>query len=98
MTHASNMTFQELAELTTRIDNYNYHQRNDITADSLHTEFWEALHRLRLSPNRKAILEDWKYKGDLLCTEKTHANEAKQFTLLTWEKSFVLDFWMGIYH
>jgi len=92
------MTFQELAELTTLIDNNNNTNNHSLTPDMLHNILWSGLNRLRHSPNKKTIIEEWKYRSDLISTENSHANNNKQFVLIEWEKSFVLDFWMSIYH
>ena len=95
------MSKQELDDLTKIIDSYNYNDKNKeiITPAILHHELWNGLNKLRHAENKDALLEEWKYNTEFITTEKCHQNDVSQFKLLDiWEESFVLYFWMCIYH
>ena len=93
------MTPQELAELTERIDTYNYHNEDMITPQSLHAKLWPSLQQLRQAPNKAELLGDWKYKKELESAEVSHATNANAHMKLDdWEQRFVVDFWLCIYH
>jgi hypothetical protein len=92
------MEQQELNELTNLIDDCNYSKEPSITVKMLHERLWSRLNTLRLATNKDELIAEWKYKSDLISTEKSHENNNKDFDKVGWEQSFVLSFWMGIYH
>jgi hypothetical protein len=92
------MEQQDLLEVTMLIDDCNYNKEPIITVDMLHERLWNGLNKLRLATNKDELIEEWKYKSDLISTEKSHENNNKDFDKVGWEHSFVLSFWMGIYH
>ena len=92
------MEKHELLELTTLIDDCNYSNNTMITVEMLHERLWPGLNKLRMTPNKDDLIGSWKYKSDILSTERSHANSLQSFTNVDWENSYVLAFWMGIYH
>lgn len=93
------MSKQELDDLTKIIDYLNYENKEIITPTILHHELWNGLNKLRHAENKRAILEEWKYKTEFITTEKCHQHDVSHFKLIhLWEESFVLYFWMCIYH
>ena len=98
---SQNMSEQELNNLTSLIDNYNYDNKKIITPAGLHETLWIGLNQLRNAENKTALLEGWKYSSQLSATESTHETKVSHFKKLEenlWEQSFVLYFWMCIYH
>ena len=85
-----------LTTLTALIDNINDEPR--ITAEFLHTTLWSLMHQLRTDPKREALLLEWKYKTDFLSTEEYHQNEQQTCPQLKWEQSYVMFFYLCIYH
>uniref|UniRef100_A0A6C0IIQ1 Uncharacterized protein n=1 Tax=viral metagenome TaxID=1070528 RepID=A0A6C0IIQ1_9ZZZZ len=93
------MQQQDLDALTNIIDNYNYANEEHITPESLHEKLWYGFNSLRNAPNKEALMEGWKYKETFVCTEDSHKENKSHFKLIDdWEQSFVLHFWMCIYH
>jgi hypothetical protein len=92
------MEQQDLLELTNLIDDCNYNKEPTITVNMLHERLWSGLNKLRTALNKDDIIPMWKYGLDFINTEKNHANNNQSFTIIDWEKSFVMEFWMGIYH
>lgn len=92
------MEQQELNELTTLIDNFNYKNNESITVEMLHDRLWTGLNKLRMATNKDNLISEWKYNLNFISTELRHTNKNKSFEKVEWEKSYVLDFWMGIYH
>ena len=92
------MEQQDLLELTMLIDQLNYSNEPSITGEMLHKKLWTGLNKLRLATNKDDLISEWKYKSDIIATESSHENNSKSFTKVDWEKSYVMDFWMGIYH
>ena len=91
------MNSEDLIKLTTVIDNIN-DGAESITSTYLHAELWDELNRLRQDANRDELIDGWKYKGDFLFTDNCHLNENKQFTLMSWEHSYVTCLYFSIYH
>ena len=92
------MEQQDLIELTILIDNCDYNNEPMITVERLHERLWPGLKNLRTATNKDDLIANWKYGSDITATERSHTNNGKHFTRLDWEKSYVLAFWMGIYH
>ena len=92
------MEQQDLLELTMLIDDDNFNMSPGITIDMLHERLWSGLNKLRLTTNKDELIAEWKYKSDLISTERSHENNNKDFNKVGWEQSFVFSFWMGIYH
>jgi hypothetical protein len=93
------MSKQELDDLAKIIDCLNYENKEIITPAILHDELWYGLNKLKHSQNQDALLEGWKYKTAFITTERCHQNNVSHFKLIhLWEQSFVLYFWMCIYH
>jgi hypothetical protein len=89
----------DLDNLTTLLDNYNYDNENFITPQSLHATWWPGLNQLREATNKQALLEDWKYKKDLLNVEYCHTHGENRYVAGdNWEQRFVLALWLSIYH
>jgi len=98
---SQNMNEQELNNLTSLIDNYNYDMMETITPNEMYETLWVGLNQLRNSENKAALLEGWKYSSELSVTESTHETKVSHFKHIKdelWELSFVLYFWMCIYH
>jgi hypothetical protein len=89
---------QDMDPFTTIIDNLNYNNNKTITTEDIYEIFWPHFQRLLKTPNKEALVKDWKYETQFIATEKSHANNCKDFDHLDWEHSFVLAFWMCIYH
>ena len=68
------------------------------STDDLHAAIWPDLDFIRNNNNKEALLEGWRYKGDLDSAENDHMNGEKMFRLLGWEQSFVLSIIYGLYH
>jgi hypothetical protein len=95
------MSEQELNNLTTLIDNYNYENKEIITPQGLHKTLWGGLNQLKNAENKSALLEGWKYSSSFTAAESTHETRVSHFKKLEeslWEQSFVLYFWMCVYH
>jgi len=97
------MTSNELNELTTIIDTYNYDNNDKITPENLHHVFWEKINRLRNASNRKILLHNWKYTKELESTELSEIHN-KNIHITNdngndnAEYRFILEFWLSIYH
>ncbi len=95
------MSEQELNNLTALIDNYNYENNQIITPQGLHKTLWGGLNQLKNAENKSALLEGWKYSSSFTAAESTHETRVSHFKKLEeslWEQSFVLYFWMCVYH
>lgn len=98
---SQHMSEQELNNLTTLIDNYNYENKEIITPQGLHKTLWGGLNQLKNAENKSALLEGWKYSSSFTAAESTHETRVSHFKKLEeslWEQSFVLYFWMCVYH
>jgi hypothetical protein len=89
------MNSDNLKNLTMVIDNIN--DENNITDEFLHEKIWDSMNMLRNDPNKDELISEWKYREDFICTENRHLNGEK-FFLTHWEKSYVMYFYMCIYH
>ena len=89
---------QNLCGLTELIDTANTSDGFQETSESIHQRLFPGLDALRTDPNRKALLKTWKYKHSFQGADDYHRHEEKQFTLMPWEQSYAVSFWMGIYH
>jgi hypothetical protein len=98
---SQHMSEEELNNLTSVIDTYNYDKKETITAAGLHETLWKGLNQLKNAENKSALLEGWKYSSQFASAESTHELRVSHFKKLEenlWEQSFVLYFWMCIYH
>jgi hypothetical protein len=103
MTIMTIMSTNELNELTTMIDTYNYDNNDKITPENLHHVFWEKINRLRNASNRKILLHNWKYTKELESAELSEINNKNKNIHITNENDnaeyrFILEFWLSIYH
>ena len=85
-----------LKTLTELIDNINDEPR--ISPEVLHMILWSHINQLRTDPQREALLLEWKYKDDFLSTEHFHQNEQQMYRQIKWEQSYVMFFYLSIYH
>jgi hypothetical protein len=95
---STKMDQQDLLELTTLIDDCNYSKELTLTVDMMHERLWTGLNKLRTATNKDELISEWKYKSHIMSTDMSHEKNNKTFEKVDWEKSYVLDFWMGIYH
>ena len=93
------MTPEELTQLTSLIDTYNYEHEELITPKGLHAKWWTAVKQLKEAPNKEALLEGWKYKKEFESAEysQTH-NGNKHINVDDLEQRFVVDLWLCVYH
>lgn len=93
------MTPEELTELTTLMDNYNYDNEDLITPNNLYESWWPLLNKLRQAPNKAELLEDWKYKKELEIAEYSQTGDMKNYIKLEDDdQRFVVFLWFCIYH
>ena len=93
------MTPEELTELTSLIDTYNYDTEEKITPKSLHACWWPLLNKLRQASNKGQLLKGWKYNKELESAEYSYANNGnKHINVDDWEERFVVDLWLCVYH
>lgn len=87
---------QYIANFEVFVDRCNFSNNFIETTDNIYEYLWPGLDTIKNSQYKH--LNHWKYAGELKLTEIAHSNGEKCFDLLDWEKSFVLYFWMCIYH
>ena len=93
------MTLEELIEMTLMIDNFNYDNKDIITPNDLHANWWPPLNKLRQAANKAELLKGWKYRKELESVEYSHANNINKYiNLEDGEHRFVVDLWLSIYH
>jgi hypothetical protein len=89
---------QYLNEFTILVDTANSMNGFNETTDNIRDRLWNGLNLIRNVSYKNLLVKEWKYEKVLQCTERDHKNGEKNFRLLDWETSYVVNFWMCIYH
>ena len=68
-----------------------------LTVENIYNSLWGILTHIQKYINHSGV-KKWKYYKVLTYAINAHTNDNKSFNNLDWEQSFVLYFWMCIYH
>jgi len=68
-----------------------------LTVENIYNSLWGILIHIQKYINHSCV-KKWKYYKVLTYAINAHTNDNKSFNNLDWEQSFVLYFWMCIYH